>query len=82
MMETKTDSKKITKIFFSKPSDAKGAIVFKTVIWFITTIYVAYVISEGFTQNVFGKKHSGVCFSILFSFVLVIRNWRRYLKQR
>ena len=81
-MDRKTFSKKIAEILFSKPPVTKGITIFKTVIWFVVTVYVAYVISGGFTQNVFRKENAGLQFIMLYTLILMINSWRRYFKQR
>ena len=81
-MKSKTDSKKFAEILFSKPPVTKGITIFKTIIWFVVAFYVGYIISEGFTQNVFRKENAGLQFIMLFNLTLVIKGWKRYFKQR
>ena len=81
-MESKTNSKKITEIFFLKPHATKGRAIFITVAWFITTCYVIFVVTDGFTQSVFRKGYEGLCFLTVLNLFLMINSWRRYFKQR
>ena len=81
-MDRKTFLQKIPGLFFSKPPATRGQTIFKTMFWFIGTIYVAYVISDGFTESVFRKEYARFHFVFLFTSILIIENWRRYFKQR
>jgi hypothetical protein len=81
-MDRKTFFKKFAEILSSKPPATKGLTVFKTVLWFIVTIHVAYVISDGFAESVFRKEYARFHFVLLFTSILIIENWRRYFKQR
>jgi len=80
-MDRKTFFKKSAGILFSKPPATKELTIFKTVVWFVVAVYIAYVISEGFTQNVFRKEYAGLQFIMLFNLLLVIKSWREYFKQ-